>query len=87
MANSGHGTVSVIDEATNTVTATIPVGGSPLSVAVGVRGGRTAVRCPLRGREESVPALTAPSVARIRAVSAPTCSETLRRAIVQYGRA
>jgi hypothetical protein len=34
----------VIDEATNTMTATIPVGGSPLSVAVGVRGGRTAVR-------------------------------------------
>jgi YVTN family beta-propeller protein len=34
VTNVGSGTVSVIDEATNTVTATIPVGSSPYAVAV-----------------------------------------------------
>jgi len=34
VANAGDGTVSVIDEATRTVTATIPVGHRPVAVAV-----------------------------------------------------
>ena len=34
MANLASGTVSVIDEATNTVTHTIPVGSGPYGVAV-----------------------------------------------------
>jgi YVTN family beta-propeller protein len=37
ITNSGDNTVSVIDTATNTVTATIPVGNSPFGVAVRCR--------------------------------------------------
>ena len=39
ITNDGSGNVSVIDTATNTVTATIPVGTAPFAVAVGPDGG------------------------------------------------
>src|SRR6516162_8536041 len=39
ITNDGSGNVSVIDTATNTVTATIPVGTAPFAVAVSPNGG------------------------------------------------
>ena len=42
-SNQGDGTVSVIDTATNTVIATIPVGAMPLGVAVNAAGTRAYV--------------------------------------------
>ena len=39
ITNDGSGNVSVIDTATNTVTATIPVGAAPFAVAVSPDGG------------------------------------------------
>ena len=43
ITNTGSNTVSVIDTATNTVTATIPVGGEPYSVAVSPDGSKVYV--------------------------------------------
>src|SRR5215469_16917540 len=43
VTNSGSGTVSVIDTATNTVVATVPVGSDPNGVAITPDGTRTYV--------------------------------------------
>ena len=43
MTEAGSGTVSVIDSATNTVVATIPVGGGPIAVAISADGTRAYV--------------------------------------------
>ena len=49
VANSGSGTVSVIDEATSAVTATIPVGSGPDGVAVDPAAGTVYVVNNLAG--------------------------------------
>ena len=46
ITNSGDNTVSVIDTATNTVTATVPVGTGPYGVAVTPDGKKVYVMCP-----------------------------------------
>jgi YVTN family beta-propeller protein len=60
ITNSGDGTVSVIDTATNTVTATIPVGSDPLGVVVTPDGSKVYVANTLSGTVSVIDTTTNP---------------------------
>jgi len=71
ITNDGSGNVSVIDTATNTVTATIPVGTAPFAVTVSPNGGTVYVANIDSDNVSAIAASTNKVIATITVGSAP----------------